>query len=154
MKTLVIAFLFSALLSHGAALPEFKDLPTQPDQARFDKPKPADFRVVNGELYNTLRSTNWMTVKGNVRGVASAGTPVKVYEVTQPEPTRPMFGQSVVIKNIPNKDKLVEGSPVVCRMMIVGTVQHEGKQVLLCDYGLPNTQENRKGVNPAVANAK
>ena len=117
------------------------------------------FRVVNGQLYNTDLSTNFVTLEGQCVAVLTNGVVLQQFQVKQTVtyptnaaelgvalsnrsaqlikeeyvPTKKFF-----IRNYPNQPLVSVGSPIVARAMRDGILIYESEVIELWDYGTPN----------------
>jgi hypothetical protein len=118
---------------------------------RTYKAEPADFRVVDGKVYNIVLSTNWVKLpQGDanmrVHNVISNGVYFRI------EGKRSNPDTFVFVKNYPDRDKLTTDQRiekvVAMQTGIKNATNKAGGEYTMkaYDHGLPNTPDNRNGV--------
>jgi hypothetical protein len=127
------------------------------------KPKPEDYRIVNGKLYNLVLSTNFVTLNKisgehgpkwsysqgglQVVNVLQAGVVMRHYSFNIGNKG---YGSTIIVTNLPDAAGLVTGKyyPRPFRAMRRGVYKWASTEgifdIAAYDYGIPNTPENRK----------
>ncbi len=104
-----------------------------------------EFRIVNGQLYNINRSTNWVSLplmKGaqlpmRVVKVTSQGALLQYYWPTVRKEDERII-EEYLVKNRPDDKTLTTGTKIYrIRAMRVGTVSIDDKTLGQYDYGNP-----------------
>lgn len=138
MKALLTIALFIGLLAH----------------AQNYVPKPEDYRIANGKIYNVMLSTNWVTLGGgyNYLEVQTVGPKAILFTVN----SMLAYGGFTVTKTFfvyhhPKHDSVTTGQQVESfRCIRVENLNINGVVYEAYDYGYENTPDNRRlhlGVN-------
>ena len=116
-------------------------------------PKPEDFRILDGKLYNAVLSMAWTRLPKH------SGS-LKVYEIIPQgvivQPILPAIdGAKYLIKNHPEQKTLTTGKWIGAMDVFRRGVFTYGLDTMeVYDWGLPNTPENRKTLTNSVAAPK
>jgi hypothetical protein len=100
------------------------------------------FRDVNGRLYNTQRSTNFIQIKGSVSEVFSNSVLVfwqRQYWTVTGYPADSEQKDVIVINYSP--PDIAVGQLIYLQAMRIGTTNFDGQRIELYDYGTPHKVE-------------
>jgi len=134
-------------------------------QTKNYKPKPEDFRIVEGTLYNIQTSTNWSEIPESseyfycwlkVFQVLPEGVIFQRGAMATKRNEPFSYHEKCLVQNYPGKDTLITGKSInqPIRVMRVGVFKYGSESIAAYDYGLPNTPENRKRLKNAAAKPK
>lgn len=137
-----------------------------PQPASYDPnsgyiPKPDDYRIFQGKLYNAALSTNWITFAGadGYLEVETVGRKSICCNVMEPL-SYGGFNQSktILIYNYPRHDQVVTGEKILEPTHCIRVENYSTNSIAYeaYDYGFLNTPENRKkylGLEPTVSPA-
>lgn len=146
MKLLLLLLVSALMVQAQNAGIETKPASPKPQftlqQSEQSIPKPAEYRIVDGKLYNITTSTNWLRIPTSAQSLEFKETIPEgaIFQGLTVSPTgEKVYGLKCLVKNYPDASKLAEGA-IISNMMVLPKYQlfdYKQTQIGICDYGLP-----------------